>query len=73
MRYVFHYFLAGSFEPVAEERLLATDAEARVRAASELLQMPARAGVDVWLGGRLVYSRRRRAIAGTLRQRDRAS
>ena len=59
MRYVFHYFLSGSLDPVAERRALSSDAEARVRGAAELLQMPARTGVDVWQGERLVYSRRR--------------
>lgn len=63
MRYVFLYFLRGSPDPITERRTLVSDAKARARAASELLQMPARNGVDVWEGERLVY-RRRRGLPG---------
>jgi len=59
---VFLYFLRGALEPITERRTLASDAEARERAASELLQMPARNGVDVWDGERLVYRRRRGGV-----------
>lgn len=59
VQYVFLYYVKGSADPVTERRVLAGDAEARAKAASELLQMPAREGVEVWANGRLVHSRRR--------------
>jgi hypothetical protein len=59
MQYVFLYYVKGSLAPVTERRALASDAEAKAKAASELLQMPAREGVEVWADDRLVYSRRR--------------
>lgn len=57
--YVFLYYVKGSVDPVTERRVLACDAEAKAKAASELLQMPSREGVEVWASDRLVYSRRR--------------
>lgn len=59
MVYEFIYFFRGSPQPARERRSCTADAEARVRAAEELLRMPSRVGVEVWCSGRLVYNRSR--------------
>ena len=59
MTYRFRYFIGSSPEPVEENRELGDDQSAITRAASSLLQLPGRTGVEVWVSGRLLYSRRR--------------
>ena len=56
--YEFRYFIAGP-QPVFESMVLHSTEAARVRGASEFLQMPGRRRVEVWRGADLVYSRQR--------------
>ena len=58
-RYAFHYFIPAPGSAAREEATLDSDEAARARAASELLRMPGRSGVEVWEDGRLVWRRLR--------------
>lgn len=59
MLYAFRFLVEGNPPIVRERRHMDSDSEARLRAISELLQMPHRLGVEVWQGDRLIYCRRR--------------
>ena len=59
MVYAFRFLVEGNPPIVRERRQMNSDADARQRALSELLQMPHRLGVEVWQGERLIFSRMR--------------
>lgn len=57
--YEFRYFIPAPGDPAREEATLGSDEAARAKAARELLRMPGRLGVEVWVENRLVWRRLR--------------
>lgn len=57
--YEFRYVIPSPGVPAREKATLESDEAARARAARELLRMPGRLGVEVWMEDRLVWRRLR--------------
>jgi hypothetical protein len=57
--YEFRYFIPAPGGLAREEATLGSDEVARAKAARELLRMPGRLGVEVWVDNRLVWRRLR--------------